>query len=260
MRVREVVTYTPFFNDYSALVRLTKTNHELGLTGIFIDGPFPTFPHTSDKSTDGSRELIEKFDNTVLLDAGENYIPHKFNMAMEKAIELGAKYVITIGSDEWIEGDVLSLINNIKFDKPINKVTFMEHKPKSKWNREVTELPRLIVDPRSIRLKENEVHWLYWYNGTLIVTTYFPLAEGIVIHHDDSIRPSWRNQQMEEYQNENYWREQKIISTYRSEIINYNYPPVESKSGGQYYSCGCVYSGGKWYNLCPKHIEVQRKL
>lgn len=259
MRDNKIVTYTPFFNDYDALKRLTQNLFELGLSGIFVDGPFPKFPHTSDKSTDGSRELIESFDNTILLDAGVNYIPTKFNMAASKAVENSAEFMLVIGSDEYIEGDIYSLYKNANLDKPINKVPFKEHTD-SKWNRPVTELPRLITKPKEIRLKEGEIHWLYFHNGNVIVTTYFPLAEGIVIHHDDSIRPSWRNKQMEKYQDKNHWREQALRKKYRSEILSFPYPPTMSKSGGKYFSCGCIYMGDSWFNVCSKHLEVKRQI
>src|SRR2546425_1192124 len=68
--------YVPFFNEAGPhLERQLESFLNWGVKKIYyVDGPFPTFPHDTDKSTDGSRELILSYPNTTIIE-DHNMIP-----------------------------------------------------------------------------------------------------------------------------------------------------------------------------------------
>jgi hypothetical protein len=246
-------TFTPFFQDVDALKRRVKNNHDLGLVGLYYDGPFIGYPHEETYSTDGSRDIIQKYPNQLLFDVGKGTdTSKKMNHALHVAVKMGFDSFLTLGSDEWIEGDVYSFYKNINWEFPINNVPFIEYQPKMKYNRQTGALPRLITMPMFVRLRET--HWVHFFNDKPYVKEESPLTRGITIYHDDSIRTLERNQIMEKYQDWNVEREKKIIrEKYMSMILKGNYPPVKSKHGIVYYSCGCINKAGQWFNVCLKH-------
>lgn len=245
-------TFTPFFQDVDALKRRLQNNVELGLTGLYYDGPFLGYPHEHDYSTDGSRELIKSFDKQLLFDSGEGHMASKTNHGLHVAVKMGFDSFLTLGADEWIEGDIHSFYKNIKWEFPINKVPFKELQDKNKYNRNISYLPRLITMPMLVRLRD--IHWIYFYNDKPLIKEGIESIEGITILHDDSIRTKQRNETMTKYQDWDVPRERNLIrDKYMELILQANYPPTISKSGAQYYTCGCIYKAGKWYNVCHEH-------
>jgi hypothetical protein len=93
-----------FFNDYSSLQRcLDSIYHDIDIVFV-IDGKFPTFPSTSDLSTDGSRELVTSYPKCVLIDFPKSEFEKR-----SKYLEISALYyvdvLLIIDSDEFVLPD-----------------------------------------------------------------------------------------------------------------------------------------------------------
>src|SRR5438309_7956236 len=126
--IKKTCTYTPFFQEFgSHLEHHLEAEKDWGVKlGIYIDGPFPLFDHKGEgESTDGSRELIESYDHTIILDMGFNYMPKKNNLAMHEACKRGYEAVLIAGCDEWIEGEINKL--DVPDDVPLCRIPLIEH-------------------------------------------------------------------------------------------------------------------------------------
>lgn len=226
---KRICVHGPIYNDATAWKRTGDNCRDHKLLVIMDDGRFPGFKkiNGSDNSTDGSKELILSYPNTMYFAHGEDYEEAKFNFAMHLAAKMGFEYVILLGSDEWIVGDIGKLVNEL--DKRMIKLpawesqafhcAIDEHQAQNKWNRFITESPKIYYGPGLLRTRFT--HWLR-YSSTQIARTQKddPLAvfqkrllgeKTIVIHHDDSIRGKERNQLMTKFQDGNVERERQRI-------------------------------------------------
>ena len=206
--------YYPVFEDLEALSKTIPKIIEFGITDLFFcDGPFMGFAQHNKKSQDGTRELCKQ--HGTLLDAGICFEEDKLNMSFEHIANKGFKYILLLGADEWPEGDIKLFLKNLgaRFDNDdrphIPLVRVQEHSPDSKWNRVIDNSPKIFVNPSRIRAKH--AHWLYYLDGAQIpFHDHEPLIDGIIIHHDDSLRSEKRNKMMSEFQDWNVPREQKL--------------------------------------------------
>src|SRR5207245_3518371 len=178
--------YVPFFNEAGPhLERQLESFLNWGVKKIYyVDGPFPTIPHESDKSTDGSRELILSYPNTTIIDAGINYMPIKSNLALHRDGRDGYEVLLVMGCDEYLEGD----LNSIDVpESPLGNITLVEHNPTGKYNRWEDMNPRLVCYTGLVRCVD--VHWLWFFGNRLIEDHNMMPVEGIKIHCDDIARP-----------------------------------------------------------------------
>jgi len=221
-----ICIHGPIYNDPLAWKRTGDNCLEHNLLTIMDDGRFPGFKQIggSDNSTDGSKELILSYPNTMYFAHGEDYEEAKFNFAMHLAAKMGFDYVILLGSDEWIVGDVNELVKVLDermktlpaFESQAFQVAIDEHQSQNKWNRFITESPKIYYGPGLLRTRFT--HWLR-YCGTCIAKDNLdhPLYHvqrricTIVIHHDDSIRGKDRNDLMTKFQDKNVKREKNRV-------------------------------------------------
>lgn len=221
-----ICVHIPVYNDKIAINRTLETCRQLNLFCIINDGKFPGFKkiNNSDNSTDGTKELAESYSNILYFQHGEDFEEAKFNFAMHLAAKMSFEYVILLGSDEWIVGDIDELIKMLdermkvlpKFESQAFQVAVDEHQPENKWNKFITESPKIFYGPGLIRTRYS--HWLR-YCATCIARDNLdhPLYHiqrricTIVIHHDDSIRGKERNKLMTKFQDKNVKREQKRV-------------------------------------------------
>lgn len=150
------------------------------------------FPHDTDYSNDGSREVVESYNNTILFDKG-NYtqIPiGQVNQAFRIAAIKGFRYVLILGCDEWIEGSVAKLQEEAdKLKQNSNMIQFIEHNNPDGYNHDGA-IQRLFAHPMFVRTRT--VHYIKWFNDKEIKIGN--ILDGITIHSDDRIRPqSWES-------------------------------------------------------------------
>lgn len=226
---REICVHGPIYNDKTAWKRTGDNCLEHNLLTIMNDGRFPGFKQIggSDNSTDGSKELILSYPNTMYFAHGEDYEEAKFNFAMHLAAKMGFKYVILLGSDEWIVGDIQKTLDELnkrmkdlpEWESQAFHNAIDEHQAQNKWNRFLTESPKLYYCPGLLRTRFT--HWLR-YSATQVARDGkdVPLAtfqrrllgeRTITIHHDDSIREKSRNDLMTKFQDKNVVRERKRV-------------------------------------------------
>lgn len=210
----KLCAYFPVYQDVDALRISIKKTKEYGIKDIIcVDGPFIGFEHKSDKSTDGTLEFLKQ-EGCIVISAGLCYEQDKLNMAFHEAAKLGFDYVLLLGADEWPEGNLNEFINSLdrlnQDRRPkIPYIAVKEHQPKSKWNRDIKESPKIFINPMFIRARYT--HWCYYiYN----IRTAFceQVVSGITVHHDDSIRPRDRNKLMDKFQDNNVTREHNIVA------------------------------------------------
>ncbi len=91
-----------FYHDVKGLDRLLSSVHQGVDLSICIDGRFPQHPGPSDLSTDGSRELVKSYDNTLLLDfpASEYEKRSKYLAVCEQE---KVDYLLILDTDEYAE-------------------------------------------------------------------------------------------------------------------------------------------------------------
>lgn len=256
----KVCVYLPFFQEKGPhLIRYLDSCKDWGVKKIVcVDGAFPLFEHGGKCiSDDGSREIIESYDNTVILDTGFNFMPVKNNKAFHWAAKNGYDAVLLMGADEYLEGD----INRIEIPEnyPLAQIHLNEHNPTGKYNKWEDVNPRLIINPGFITCKD--VHWFYFFMNELIEFHNMPTVEGITIHCDDTLRPKERDDMMTRYQDKNVNIERfKIKKKYIEIMINSEYPPTVSISGNMYFSCSCIYRpDGVALKQCDKHLVKKPK-
>lgn len=215
----KLCAYFPVYEDVDALRFSIKKTKEYGITTIItVDGPFHGFEHKFLKSKDGSLDFLKK-EGCIVLQSGLCYEQDKLNMAFHEAARLGFDYVLLLGADEWPEGNIqefISRLDNLHKDHTpkIPYIAVKEHQPKSKWNRDIQESPKVFIEPMFIRARYT--HWCYYiYNQRTAFTEC--VVPGIIVHHDDSIRPKSRNNLMDKFQDNNVTRESGIMA--KLEII-----------------------------------------
>lgn len=227
---RRICVHGPIYNDVVAWKRTGDNCLDHKLLTIMDDGRFPGFRkiNGSDNSTDGSKELILSYPNTMYFAHGEDYEEAKFNFAMHLASKMGFEYVILLGSDEWIVGNIWSLLAELdkrmlnlpEFESQSFQTAVDEHQPQNKWNKFITQSPKVYYGPGLLRTRYS--HWLR-YSATQIAKEQrdLPLHEHqrvlpgektIVIHHDDSIRGKERNDFMTKFQDRNVLRERNLVA------------------------------------------------
>jgi len=256
----EICVYMPVFQEKGPhLTRALDSfkNWEVKKV-ICIDGAFPLFEHEGkSKSDDGTREIIQSYDNTILLDTGFNFMPVKNNLAFHTAGKLGFDACLIVGADEYLEGNINKL--TIPIDIPLAQVALEEHNPTGKYNKWESHNPRLVINPMFVTCKD--VHWFYFYMNELIAFDQAPIVEGITIHCDDTLRPKERDDKMTRYQDRNVPIERfKIKKKYIEQAINAEYPPIVSLQGTMYYTCGCIWRpDGIALKQCEKHLTKRPK-
>ncbi len=222
----KICVHVPIYNDKIAFKRTGDNCKQHNLFCIVSDGRFPGFKkiNDSDNSTDGTKQLAESYPNVSFFEHGEDFEEAKFNFAAHLAAKMGFKYFILLGSDEYITGDIDELTKTLDermlLLDPNREYAFHvaidEHQPENRWNRFITESPKIYANVGLLRTRFS--HWLRYSTSQIIETdqdtplkSYQRRICKIVIHHDDSIRGNDRNKLMTSFQDKNVKREKQRI-------------------------------------------------
>lgn len=211
--------YVPIYQDVKAGERCFSNLKEFGIRKVFaIDGRSRLLEGIGNVSTDGTIEVAKSFDNVEVIqfpDKPSIEIRDKHNIAFNKAGNAGYEWMMLLGADEYLTGDlevgmsIAVLLQNKFRSEHFFNVGFKEHNTKSKYARNVDFLGRLFHNPEHFRCMYT--HWTMFYDGVKINPKYF--IDVITINADDTIRPDWRNKLMDEYQDRNVPVEHKSLFT-----------------------------------------------
>ena len=259
-----ICCFCPTYMDCKAISVTAPLNYKFGLKKIYyVDGPFVGFSKEP-KSKDGTIEFVKSLgDRAELIEAGESHEYEKFNLAAHRAMEEGFKYMIILGSDEYLTGDITEVVNimNKEYteEAKMYDVHIIEYQPNKKYNRPLTRLSKMFVNPAWCRARD--IHWFYFMNGseTPILTSQ-PLLP-MTLHHDDSVRDDSRNNQMEKWQDKHVLLEDKIVKEkWIDKVLAAEYPPVKSRGGWLYWTCSCIMNNnGIFTNKCEGHKIAKPK-
>jgi len=215
--MNECVALIGFYQDRLAGERLLKNLIDLGIPSIWADLRLEGFKqyNNSDTSTDGFPAVIFETSTAHLFSLGLTKPGESMNFLLKKAHQAGYKYTITLGCDEYLEGDFELFKNNlgiIPMKEPTKlRMPLVEHNfGGTNGGGHITE--RVVYLPEFVFLKN--IHWCYFhnYNGVDTPMKKTPLVLGLTIHHDDTIRDPDRNKVMDDYQEkQGKWEFQAVV-------------------------------------------------
>lgn len=195
-----------YYQDGKAGKRLEQNLEKLGIPSLWCNSRVIGFPkiNNSDLSTDGFTEYLESKGHTVF-NKGVTKVGESTNFLLQKAGELGYKYTITLGCDEYLEGDFQLFQDNLEkipMDKPTKlRMPLVEHNVGgTNGGGNITE--RVVYMPEFVYI--GDVHWIYYHNyyrePEIMAYENCPIVLGLTVHHDDKIREDSRNKMMDEFQ------------------------------------------------------------
>lgn len=195
---RKIAIGLVFYNDVKCLSRCLPSLVDWDYV-ICIDGRYD-INTGEDLSTDGSRDVVQSFPNTILIDAPGRKQTDVRNMYVERAAKLGCDFVMMFECDEYITGDMEQFRANLpthdrhRFPRDlIYNVAFVDE------GGVIFNWPRLIYKPQYVRY--GNVHYSYVVGGRERIADLnhntLPRVEGILVHHEE------RNCRSDEHQERN---------------------------------------------------------
>jgi hypothetical protein len=209
------------YNDAEAISRCLEKLHKMGVKALVVDGRFEDFPaiNDSDISTDNTQEVCQHFHaHYEVFPVGREQ--DKFNFALNIAEQLGYKVFMYCGADAWFEADMPEFLLSLqlKYERYITEPTQItvqteELQPDAKWNNTATRQPRVILN--YWKMEARHLHWTMYEKGAHDTRPLSPMhdgvLEGIKLYHDNTIRPTERDDMMTNYQNHNVERERQMF-------------------------------------------------
>lgn len=115
------VSGTIFYNDCKSLERCLASLHDKVDVMCCVDGRFKHFKdnNSSSLSNDGSREVVESYDNAILIDVPDSYEIQKRTAYIDYCVRINAEYLLIIDSDEYVYEPES---NWNKFDAKVNEM------------------------------------------------------------------------------------------------------------------------------------------
>ena len=183
-----------FYDDKNSLERCLNSIHEVMDLIFCIDGKFRMLKANHDTSMDGSRELVQEYPNTVLVDVvGENQV-EKRNKYLRLAKDYNVDVMLHIDSDEYVVGDLSGFRRNLDFVlDPTSyrpKLYNLLIRTKRGEHTYVVSRPRIYHNPGLLRLLSIRHYTLYDITAKppTPLRVDCPTLQGIELHHDDELR------------------------------------------------------------------------
>lgn len=208
VRADEIYVIVPHYEDLTGVQKLIPNllSHGIKKIGIY-DGPFVTFRGGTgnDISSDGSLGYLDNIKEVEIIKMGRCWMEQKLTRAFARAADLGFKYAMLLGCDEWLAGDFGKFW--ISTDKVnVAGMPFREHHVDNMYNRNVVLMHRFFINPGELETKTS--HFEYFAKNTGERVKHATVTSGsITIHHNDEIRDPKRNKDMETFQTGNKNRE-----------------------------------------------------
>lgn len=199
----DIVAIIQTYNDFQGVKRLHSKLKKYGISSIWGDGRFPDFEkiNDSDLSSDGTRDYLLAQNDTKVMYYPKMYEYDKLTKLLHTAGNMAYKYAILFGCDEYPIGDFDELIKNLKHeDKPnVCRLKLTKESEKDNNTHPADYVERVFVYPQRISVKTT--HWSYYTDdGSKAIISDKKIIEGIIVHHNQSIRPKEREGLMSEYQ------------------------------------------------------------
>jgi hypothetical protein len=183
---------------------------------LTIDGRYKDFDHPSDLSDDGTREVVNVFFNTLLIDAGGLTEIEKRQIYFDRFNPINYKFLLVADSDEYFVGDWQEFIYELDdlyekyytIDQPVC-IGIKVHNPPTE---EFDPRPRIWINAHNVKMgpKHNEFRNKLDNSGL-----YFSEeVKSMKLKHDYRLRyPSYNNLRLL-YQSRLISQEDKIYSPF----------------------------------------------
>ncbi len=219
------------FNEVDALKKCIPNLLKFGAKQIrFYDGPFTEYQSEYDYSTDGTLEYLTSIPEVKIIKCGRMRHIEKQNKRFEDSKD--EDYILIVDCDEMVHGNYESFEYCLK--KISDKYIFpCFNIPFSDLDMHYSgrySIPRIFKNPANWKVKDK--HWFFYYDNTRIDVQQCPIIGGMMILHDSSVRPTYREDKMKDFQKVYTPKEDKDWL-----VKNDLYIP---KNGITCYPCGCT--------------------
>lgn len=217
---KDICIYYPTYCDVKVLKRGTTIAKRFGFTVLVGDGRYTDFPQIrgSDYSHDGTLEYCKEND-IHYFKAKPMREQDKVNIAIKTAKDLGCKVFMMQGADSYLVGDIDEFMLNLQreydrvSDQPVVMfIRTVEEQKQDKWNNTASRQPRVWFNYWKLELRH--LHWCIYIKGAKDDDPLHydqTMIEGLVCHHDNSLRPRGRDDMMTRYQDTNVERERELF-------------------------------------------------
>ena len=174
---------------------------------LLIDGRYHGFHSDSELSNDGSRQVANRYPNTLLFDLASTQI-NKRNRYLQLSKKYGLDFLLILDSDEFIQdGADWALFKHacneaVRLDRGQYRIYDVRYQNEMLWD--LGERPRLWFKPWQIRYDVKHYRWIIKANckdrPVYEGNCGRRLLPGITIEHHRSIRSVERNKTMDLYE------------------------------------------------------------
>ena len=185
---------------------------------VFFDGPFEDFaPELPPISTDGTLEYLKQFSEVEIVPCGRMSLMDKETRLFQYFTK--EQCVLILDCDEVLKGDwftfnqIYNLIK-VKYPQLFYSIAFTDMDMHYTTR---TNAVRLFLDPGNWSVSGQ--HWHYKYKGERVNLEKPRILGGVHLFHDSSLRPKYREEQMNKFQqvyqpkeDELYYKENGIES------------------------------------------------
>ena len=200
-----------FYNDVDGLkLLLASVDKQVDLL-LAIDGRYPSFGRgkgLAALSTDGSREVLRGYDNTLLVDYPATQV-QKRNKYLQLSKKHGLDFLIILDGDEYIKNDAdwdtfrYVAQKRVRLDVSMYRIYDIRYEEQNGWD--FGERPRLWYRPWEIRYDVKHYRWYIKSKNHLDRPVYEgnagrALIPGLIIKHNRDARPKARNAIMDRYE------------------------------------------------------------
>lgn len=239
------------FNELEALKQCIPRLLDFGVKRIkFYDGPFIDFPIDCDYSTDGTLEYLKEIEQVQIIPCGRMSHMDKQNFRFRDNNK--EEYIIIVDCDEMTYGSYdmfrycLDKISE-KYVYPCFNIPFTDL---DMYYTDRQFAIRIFKDPGNWRVKDK--HWFFEYKKSRVDVSKCPLIGGIQLLHDSSVRPSWREDMMKEFQKVYTPKEDMLWL----KINNLDLP----NNGIRCYPCGCTIGYAYYYDDSIPPVKKAREI
>lgn len=191
-----------FYNEARILQRCLDSLRDFDLV-ICIDGVYD-LNRGAALSTDGSREIVQSYDNALLVDMPYHRQPDLRNHYMKEAAWNDCDYILVFEADEYVTGNMNQFRDNLPVHNKTGIGDLVYNVPMHYVGQNhVVKSPRFFYKPELIRY--GGTHSTYVVDGQSWLvrngneSNMFQTLSGIVVNHDEKPRTKEQEAQADEY-------------------------------------------------------------
>ena len=175
MNLQDICIGLSFWGNMTEIVRM-RNSLPFNIPMIAVNGPYSDFDGINPNfGNDGARAFLESYPNTTIIDCPPLKQPEKRQLYLDKAGELGYKYLIIMDSAEYVfpgQDDWGLLLDNLRViseQNPQDQLFFMEMYMPKGWDRAHNNIElgrfqkwgRIVKDPGTLK-------YAFWCHYRLI--------------------------------------------------------------------------------------------